>query len=152
MTNIKSINQQCQKCVEYLALAQRARADYENFKKEAEKRQAEFVQFANEFLILEMVPVFDNFREAMLHIPDDHKTADWVIGIEQIKKQMNDFLKNLGVETYGKEGEQFDPNLYEALDEVSHSDLEAGLIVKIVRLGYKLHGKVIRAGQAIVAK
>lgn len=143
---------ECVKCKEYLEMAQRARADYENFKKEVEKRRAEFVQFANESLILEMVPIFDNFREAMLHIPDEQKTADWVIGIEQIKKQMNDFLKNLGIETFGKEGEQFDPNLYEALDEVSHSDLEAGRIVKIVRLGYKLHGKVIRAGQAIVAK
>ncbi|MFH1713056.1 MAG: nucleotide exchange factor GrpE [Candidatus Jacksonbacteria bacterium] len=144
--------QECQRCAEYLSLAQRARADYANLKKDIEKDRSEFVKFANESLILELVPIFDNFREAMLHIPDEQKTADWVIGIEQIKKQMNDFLKNLGVEIYGKEGEQFDPNLYEALDEVKQEAVEANKIVKLVKVGYKLHGKVIKPGQVIVAK
>jgi len=140
------------KCAEYLAGWQRAKADFANREKDIAREKMEFIKFANESLILELVPVFDNFREAMLHIPDEHKTADWVIGIEQIKKQLKDFLKNLGIETFGREGENFDPNLYEALEEVKKEGFTAGKIVKLVKIGYKLHGKVIRVGQAIVAK
>jgi molecular chaperone GrpE len=140
------------KCDEYLAGWQRAKADYSNLQKDVAREKAEIIRFAGEAIILELVPIFDNFQSAMRHVPNNQKTEDWVIGIEQIKKQLADFLKTFQVESYGKEGEQFDPNLYEALDEVEQEGTKSGSIVKVVRVGYKLYGRVIRPGQVIVAK
>lgn len=140
------------KCEEYLSGWQRAKADYSNREKDMAREKAEFVKFANEAFLLELIPVFDNFREALSHIPNDHKTYGWVIGIELVKKRTHDFLKNFGVEPYGKEGDLFDPNRFEALDEVEGEEDKKGKIVKVVRMGYMLGGRVIRPGQAVVGK
>lgn len=152
----ESLHQQIEelqkKCDEYLAGWQRAKADYSNREKDLAREKAEFVKFANEALLLEFILILDNFREAMTHIPNERKTDEWVAGIELVKKQIHDFLKDVGVEPYGKEGDMFDPNRFEALDEVEGEEDKKGKIVKVVRNGYTLHGRVIRAGQVIVGK
>lgn len=140
------------KCDEYLSGWQRAKADYSNREKDMARKKAEFVKFANEALLLELIPVFDNFREALAHIPNDRKTDEWVTGIELVKKQIQDFLKNFGVESYGKEGDIFDPNRFEALDEIEGDEDKKGKVVKIVRMGYTLGSRVVRPGQAVVGK
>ena len=151
-TQSEEITELQKKCDEYLAGWQRAKADYSNREKDIAREKTEFLKFGNAALILELIPIFDNFREAMMHIPNEHKTDEWVMGIELVKKQISDFLKNFGAETYGKEGEAFDPNLFEALDETDAEEDKKGKIVKVVRMGYKLHGRVIRPSQVIVGK
>ncbi|MBI4359646.1 MAG: nucleotide exchange factor GrpE [Candidatus Jacksonbacteria bacterium] len=148
----KQIEELRKKCDEYLSGWQRAKADFANREKEIAREKTEFAKFANEALILDLIPVFDNFREAMTHIPNERKTDEWVTGIELVKKQINDFLKSFGVESYGKEGDLFDPNRFEALDEVDVEEDQKGKIVKIVRMGYMLGHRVIRPGQVIVGK
>lgn len=140
------------KCDEYLSGWQRAKAYYINREKDIAREKAEFVKFANEALLLELIPVFDNFREALSHIPNERKTDEWVTGIELVKKQIHDFLKNFGVEPYGKDGDLFDPNRFEALDEIDAEEDKKGKIVKVVRMGYMLGGRVIRHGQTVVGK
>ena len=142
----------CIKCEEYISLAKRALADYENLKKETERWKAGFVKFANQMLISELLPIMDNFEKAISHVPKNQKALDWVVGITYIKRQLTDFLKSQGVEAYGKKGEQFDPHLYEAVQEVKGKKAQSGKIVQIIRQGYKIGEKVIRAGQVVVAK
>lgn len=148
----KEAKKQCKKCREHLSLAQRACADYENLKKETEKWKQDFVKFANEGLLLELIPVMDHFSEAMRHIPKEEKKADWVIGIKQIKKQLKRILENNGIEIYGRQGDEFNPNLYEALQEMDDRKFESGKIVKVVKSGYKIGERVVRAGQVVVAR
>lgn len=142
----------CEKCEEYLSLAKRSRADYENLKKEIEKWKLDLAKFANENLIYDFIPVLDHFTEAMTHVPEDQAQKDWVIGITYIKKQIEDVLKNNGVEIYGEVGAQFDPHLYEAVSEIKKKDIESGKIVKVIRRGYKIGERVVRAGQVVIAK
>ena len=71
-------------CQEYLDLAKRARADYKNLEKDTEKWKAEFVKFANEVMLFEIIPILDNFTDAMSHIPENDKTVDWVVGVVYI--------------------------------------------------------------------
>lgn len=148
------------KMQEYLDGWKRAKADYLNLKKETEQRYQDLIKFANASLILEFLPVLDNFKLAVCHIPAEEKNADWVIGIMHIKKQMEDIFKNLGIEEIKTVGEKFNPVLHEAVgkeekDEEGkegkeEEDKKGDVIVKEVRAGYTSHGKVIQAAKVIV--
>lgn len=161
----KELELERQKSEDYLNGWKRAKADYLNLKKEFEKRYSDLVQFANLNLILEILPILDNFKLASKHIPDDHKNMEWVIGMMHIKKQFENILKNLGVEEIKTEGEKFNPEFHEAVaeekeirGEVSEKSIEdekeedkiKGIIIKEVRPGYTLNGKVIQAAKVIV--
>ncbi len=102
---------------EYLNCWKRAVADYQNLKKETEKNQAEFVKFANLALIFELLPILNNFKAAFACIPEEQKETDWVKGIECIKKQFEDLMKNLGIEEIKTVGEKFNPELHEAVSK-----------------------------------
>lgn len=135
---------ECQKrAEEYLNGWKRAKADFLNYQKDEAKRLEEFVKFANEDLILEMIDVYDNLRSAYttLSVPeDDERLNRWVDGILQVASHFRRVLKKYGVEKIKTAGEKFDPLLHEA---VEGSDSEGGRLEEI-RAGYMMHGKVIR--------
>ena len=135
---------------DYLEMAKRARADYENLKKETEEWKQEFVKFAHAGLIQEFLPVLNNFEEALTHVPKEDTESGWVTGITYIKKQFEEVLKAHGAELYGKKGDEFNPELHEAVKEVKGK--EPNKIVKIVRQGCKIDTKVIRPAHVIVSK
>jgi molecular chaperone GrpE len=131
-------------------------ADYENLKKDTEKQKQEWIRFANNNLISEILPVLDNFKVAVDHIPEEEKDSSWVVGITYIQNQLKKALEDNGVEEIKTFGEKFDPELHEAIDqETSKEELKKykeGYIVKELRPGYKLHGKVITPAKVIVKK
>ncbi len=130
----------------------RAVADYQNLKKETVKQKEEWIKFANAGLILELLPVVNHFKEALKHIPKEEKELDWVKGIIQIKKQMDDFLAKLDIEEIKTVGEKFDPELHEAVSQKEVEDQEEGMIIEEVQPGYTMNGKVIEAAKVIVSK
>jgi len=136
---------------EYLYGWKRALADYENFKKQSEKEKQEFIKFANLNLIINLIPVYNNFKLAL-----DHSTGDeWAKGIEYIKKQFEQILKQNGVEEIlPKIEDEFDINLHEAIKEIEKKEIEElrdkNKISKIISCGYKLNGKVIVPARVIV--
>ncbi len=136
---------------EYMNGWKRAKADYINLKKESEKKQMEMVQFANASLILQLLPIYDNFKLAWKHIPDDQKKSDWMTGLEQIKKQMTDFLGQLGIEEIKTEGEKFDPEKHEAVGKEKKDGVAADMIIEEVKPGYLMHGKVLDPAKVKVA-
>lgn len=134
---------------EYLGCWQRAVADYQNFKKETEKNQAEFAKFANMAIIAELLPVMNNFKAAFNCIPENQKETDWVKGIGCIKKQLEDLLKSLEIEEVKTTGEKFNPEYHEAIGQEPGE--EEDMIVKEVQPGYVWHGKVIAPAKVIVS-
>ena len=74
------------------------------------------------------------------------------MGIKQVKKQLDDFMAEHGLEVIPTVGQQFDPDLHEAVSRVEDPDKESGIIVEEVIGGYKLNGKVIQAAKVIVAE
>jgi len=147
MKKIKRLKEKLKLCQkeknEYLEGWQRAKADLINFKKEQERRMADYYKFANENLILEILPVLDSFEEALKHSKDE--------GLFQIYNQLKSILKTNGLEEIKALGEQFNPEFHEAVGEVK-SNKKEGTIIEETQKGYKLHGKVIRPSRVKVAK
>jgi len=134
---------------ENLAGWQRAKADYENLQKETQVKIAELSDYTKASLLTEIIPILDNFNKAVEHVPEDQKDQDWVIGVFHIKKQLEDFLKNNGLEKIETIGKEFDENLHEA---VGNEKGEPGKILKEVSSGYKLNCKVIVPAKVIVGE
>ena len=80
---------------EYLSGWKRAKADYQNLQKKMEKEREDWIKFASESLIEELLPVAENFEQAIAHVPKEHKDNDWVTGLVHIKKQLDDVFENL---------------------------------------------------------
>jgi len=162
--NIEELKKKLEECEklkdEYLAGWQRERADFLNYKREELERIGEILKYTNVGLILNILPILDNFEIAEKKLPEDLKNDENVKGILQIKNQILDFLKNQGVEEIKSAGEKFDPNFHEAVEEIEPSsakategkDIKSGIIVEEIQKGYKIHGKVLRPARVKVAK
>lgn len=140
------------KSEEYLNGWKRAKADYINFKKETEKKNLELVQFATAGLILELLPIIDDIKQAVNHISQENKDKDWVIGFLNIKKKFDNLLKSIEITEIKTVGEKFDPMLHEAVAKEKSEGREAGIIIKEVSGGYKMQDKVIRPAKVIVSE
>jgi molecular chaperone GrpE len=151
---IKKIKEHLKKAeqerAEYLALAQRAKADFINYKREQEAKISEIIKFANEGLILDFLPVLDSFELAIKHLAGDEE-SDKDNGIEQLNNQLENILKSNGVEEINAVGEKFNPELHESI-EVVEGEGEPDQIIEEVQKGYTLHGKVIRPSKVKIIK
>jgi molecular chaperone GrpE len=145
---------------EYLDDLKRLQADFENYKKRQTESQKDLIKYASQNVILQIIPVVDNFHMSTDHIPADQKDNSWVTGIMYIQKQLETILTENGVEEIMvKVGDTFDPVYHEAIE--SHKcDCEdenceeekkyKNKIVKVVMKGYKLGEKIIRPARVIV--
>lgn len=142
------------KADEYLNGWKRAKADYINLKKDTEKHQNEFIQFANAFLISELLPIIDNFNKAFMEARQ--KNADskdgWLQGFEQIEKQFNEFLAKRGIKKIDTKGKSFNPEFHEAVEREKQSNMKSGQIIREVSAGYTLQDKVILPAKVIVVE
>ena len=141
-----------QQADEYLDGWKRARADYQNYKKETEKRNTELIQFANASLVAELLPIYNHFKLALAHIPEAQKKVEWVVGFEYIHRQLTDFLKNLGIEEIKTVSEKFNPDIHEAVAHEAKDGFAADVIFEEVSPGYTLHGSVVVPAKVKVAK
>jgi len=131
----------------------RCMADFENFKKRQSELNLENLKYANRSLIMEIIPVLDNFHASTDHIPEDQKDNAWVVGIMYIQKQLEKVLSDNGVEEIEtKVGDKFNPELHEAIsDAKQRKEFEStNKISKVVLKGYRLNERVIRAVKVIV--
>lgn len=129
-----------QKIEELTNVSKRALADLQNFKRRSEEDQRNLVAFANGNLVLEILPILDNFERAIEHKPEG-APQEWLDGILQIYNQFQKILEKQGVEVIKAEGEKYDPNFHEAM---LHSSGKNGIIIQELEKGYLLKGKVIR--------
>ncbi|MEA2426840.1 MAG: molecular chaperone GrpE [Thermoleophilaceae bacterium] len=133
---------------EYLDLAKRAQADFENYRKRASKDIAASGARARAGLIRELLPVVDNLERALVTAPDDDPMAD---GVRLVLRDMQGVLVRAGVQSIEPRGEQFDPNVHEALTTRQEEGVEAGIVLDVVEKGYRGADQVIRPARVIVA-
>ena len=95
-----------QKAAEYLAGWQRSRADFLNYKKEEMERISDLLNYAREEMILKVLPILDSFELAEVRLSDDFKKDDNIKGFLQIRMQLKDFLRGLGLEEIKAAGEK----------------------------------------------
>ena len=134
------------KCEEYLNGWKRERADFLNYKKDEMERISQLATYANEELILKIIPILDNIYLAESHVPEELKENAWINGFNQIKNQLCDFLKKEGIEPIKTLGEKFDPNTMEAVEGGGET------VAEELQRGYTMNGKIIRVAKVKIAK
>ncbi len=126
----------------------RTAAEFDNFKKRTEREKASVAEFAKAGLIKKLLPILDNIDRAAAVEKD---SADYIKGIEMIVKQFETVAESLGIEEIAKAGDQFDPNLHEAVMHIEDESLEENVITDVLQKGYKIGDTVIRAAMVKVA-
>jgi len=124
----------------------RVQAELDNFRKRTEQEKISLIKYANTNLISDILPVLDNFKRAATHAPhtSDPQMTNWIIGITAIEKQLEDVLKQVGMEEISVHaGDLFDHNRHEA---ISHdpSDAPENTVITIVESGYTLGDRILR--------
>ena len=152
---------------EYLTDLKRVQADFENYKKRQQETQKMLGGYLIEKLVLDIVPVLDNFRQATLHVPSEQKDSPWVVGIQYIEKQLETVLTDNGVQMIEvKAGQEFDPTIHEAIEmqnenikmkndeeateEEKPVEAKEHTVAKVIQKGYKFGDRVIRPAKVIV--
>lgn len=137
-----------QKIAELTEMSKRALADLANYKKRVEEEKAGFVKFANMSLILEILPVLDNFKRAFVHIPKELNENEWVKGVVQIERQLMEAFAKQGVaEIKVGKGEKLDILKHEA---ILQGPGEKDIILEELEKGYVFENKVIRPAKVKV--
>jgi len=129
-------------------LIKRRQADFENFRRRAERDRSEFLQFAGMELVRELLPVLDDFARAL---KVEGANREYARGIELIYNRLYESLKKMGLEPIDTTGQKFDPNLHQAVDRVETDDEEDHQILEEYQKGYKFKGKLLRPSMVKVA-
>jgi molecular chaperone GrpE len=134
---------------EYLASLQRAQADLSNYIKRAEREKLEIIEYANRSLILDLLPILDDFERALGSIPAKLARSSWTEGVKLIYNKIKSILEIQGVTRIEAVGKDFDPYLHEA---VAQAEGEEGIILEEVHGGYMFKNKLLRPSSVIVGK
>jgi molecular chaperone GrpE len=134
---------------QYLALAQRVQADFENYRKRAAREQERLVAHAHERLVRELLPVLDDL-ERTLEAAERHEEAALVDGVRLVERSLRAALAKEGLVEIDTDG-AFDPHVHEALLTQPSEDAEPGTVLDVVQRGYRVGEKVVRPARVIVA-
>jgi molecular chaperone GrpE len=134
---------------EYLALAQRTQADFENYRKRVARDIAGAEGRGVARLARELLPALDNLA---LALESGETGAEFAKGIRLVYSELVAALERLGVQSYSPEGERFDPNLHEAMAQHAVDGAESGTVVEVYQRGYRIDGTVLRPARVVVAE
>jgi len=132
----------------------RLQAEFDNFKKRSFKEKQEFVKFANEGLILELLGIVDNF-ERSIRSAEVKKDYDLLHqGVDMISKQLHKLLEEKGLKKISTVGEDFNPHEHEALEVIEDEECksEKEKVVDELQPGYMMNGRIIRPAKVKVVK
>jgi molecular chaperone GrpE len=135
---------------EYLDLAKRTQADFENYRKRAAKDMTAAGARARIGVIREILPVVDNLERALGVAPDGDGDP-FVEGVRLVYRELEGALARAGVEAIEPKGDTFDPNVHEALSMHPQEGAESGTVVDVVEKGYRTADTVIRPARVVVA-
>ena len=131
----------------------RSQAEAENMKKRLEREKSDFIRFANENLIKELLPVLDNLERALAHGHVDNANGDSLAeGVKMIVDGFSTVLDKFGVKPVKTTGEPFDPNFHEAVMQQENPDVEPNTVLEEVQKGYVLNDRLIRPAMVVVSR
>jgi len=135
---------------EYLALAQRTQADFENYRKRAVRDQESLVARAHERVVKELLPILDDLERA-LDAATAHEEAALEEGVALVHRALADLLAREGLAEIQTDG-AFDPHVHEALLAQPAENAESGHVLQVLQKGYRLGDRVVRPARVIVAE
>ncbi len=129
-------------------LSLRTAAEMDNLRKRTAREREDAIRYANQRLLEDLLPVIDNFEMGMQAAAQDTSSMIY-IGMDMVRKQLNEFLANQGITEISTEG-QFDPNLHDAVSQ-EISQLPEGSIIRTSRRGFKLRDRLLRPASVVVS-
>jgi molecular chaperone GrpE len=133
----------------YLRLA----ADFDNYKKRISKEKADLISYGNEELIRSLLSVLDNLERGIEHSETDRDTNPIIEGLRLVHKQFLDCLEKYGVKAIEvHRGDEFDPNLHQAVERVESDEVQPGSILSELLKGYMLKDRLLRPALVSVSK
>jgi molecular chaperone GrpE len=130
----------------------RAQAEFENYRKRAAREKAEFQRFANEGLLLEMLPVLDNLERAIVAARAAEVPLSLLEGIDMTARLFRSALERAGVRPIQALGAPFDPAVHQAVAQVESAEEGELLVVEEIQRGYLLEGRMLRAAMVKVSR
>ena len=134
---------------EYLDLARRAKADFENYRKRAAHQATDALKRGKAELARELLPAIDSLERAADSADEDHPLSR---GVALVLDELLATLGRAGVESYDPAGERFDPAWHDALSTRPEEGVEAGVVLETLERGYRLDGQVLRAARVVVSE
>ena len=130
----------------------RSEAEIENVRKRNKKEKEDWIKYANETLIREILPVIDNLEMAISHSHNENSLHALREGVELTLKGLRDTLEKSGLGEVKAEGEAFDPSYHHAVSEQEDQNVEPGIILQELQRGYTLKKRLIRPAMVVVSK
>jgi molecular chaperone GrpE len=152
--DIEELTAKAEKADEYLELAKRTRADFDNYRKRAAREAAAAQQRGVIKLVRELLPAIDNLDHALEAVSAAEGSSngdELVSGIKLVHAELIAALARAGVERFDPEGQRFDPQYHEAVGQQRFEGAEPGTIVEVYQRGYRLGDSVIRPARVLVA-
>jgi molecular chaperone GrpE len=149
--DLEELSARAAKADEYLELAQRTKADFENYRKRATKEAAAAQERGVVKLALELLPAVDNLDRALAAIDGAEDSETLASGIKLVQADVIAALAKVGIEPYSPQGERFDPQHHEAVAQQPVEGAESGTIVEVYQRGYRLRDSVLRPARVVVA-
>jgi molecular chaperone GrpE len=127
------------------------KAEFENYKRNALKERSDLLKFGAERIARDVLEVMDNFERALQVKITPETLNTFKVGVEMTAKELKEVLNKHGIQEVPSEGQPFNPSHHEAISSEPSATIQAGHIARVFKKPYKLHDKIIRTGQVIVA-
>ena len=144
----KSDSQRVQEAEKEVLLA---RAEMENFRKRMQRESEQNLKYANMNLVRDLLEVGDNLQRAIEAGADDEATKGLRDGVAMVSQQMRYVLGRYGCKPIPSLGEEFDPNVHEAISQLPSEEYASGVVMNEVAVGYMLHDRVVRPSNVVVS-
>lgn len=148
----QALKEKADKADEYFDKLLRLQADFDNYKKRLDKDKIEFVKFANEEIIVEILKILDDFERAVEAGKTKHDFEILYKGVEMIYNDLKEFLKQKGLKEIEAKGKPFNPHEHDAMMQEETDALPEDHVIEELQKGYMLNGRVIRPAKVKVAK
>ncbi|MBC7742710.1 MAG: nucleotide exchange factor GrpE [Bdellovibrionaceae bacterium] len=127
------------------------KAEFENYKRNAIKERSELLKFGAERIARDVLEVMDNFERALAVKLTPESMQTFKVGVEMTAKELKDVLAKHGIQEVPSEGQPFNPAHHEAISSEATNAVPNGHVARVFKKPYKLHDKIIRTGQVVVA-
>ncbi|AKL77065.1 MULTISPECIES: nucleotide exchange factor GrpE [Bacillus] len=122
----------------------RVQADFENYKRRSRLEMEAAQKYRSQNVVTEILPALDNFERALQVEAESEQTKSLLQGMEMVRRQLMDALEKEGVQAIEAVGQEFDPNLHQAVMQVEDENFGSNIVIEELQKGYKLKDRVIR--------
>jgi molecular chaperone GrpE len=132
-------------------LAMRSQADFENYKKRSAREKEEAIKYANKSLLEKLVSIIDHFELGLEAARGEGQKSPIYSGMSLVLKQLRDLLADSGLQPIEAVGQEFDPNLHEAIAHEPSDEVPEGTVIRQTRRGYRFKDRLLRPSAVVVS-